>query len=104
VDAMLPRPRIAQRLWKQGGQAEGWAYLGGTLGGNTWAVSRDSGQSDELTLRDFRVFAGYEVIRKGNRGWYFEGGYAFDRSLEYENPALDLSLDDAFFLQADWRF
>ncbi|TWU40843.1 DUF6268 family outer membrane beta-barrel protein [Novipirellula artificiosorum] len=103
-DAMLPRPRIARRLWKQGGQAEAWAYIGGTLGGNTWAVTRDSGADDELTLSDLRLLAGYEQIRAGNRGLFVEGGYSFNRSIEYEQTEDDIDLDDALFVQAGWQF
>jgi hypothetical protein len=104
IDATMPRPRIARRLWKQGGQAEGWAYFGGMIGGNTWAVSRDSGKTDELTLRDLRVLFGYEVLRNGNRGLYLESGYAFDRKIEYERQDIDISLDAGLFLVAGWKF
>lgn len=104
VDGMIPRPRIAKRLWKQGGEAEGWAYLGGSFGGNSWAVSREDGTTDQLTIRDFRLLAGYEVLRAGNRGTFIEGGYAFGRSLEYTSDELERDLDDGVFIQASWRF
>jgi hypothetical protein len=104
VDGMIPRPRIAKRLWKQGGEAEGWAYLGGSFGGNSWAVSRDDGTVDQLTIRDFRLLAGYEVLRAGNRGMFIEGGYAFGRSLEYTSDEFERDLDDGIFVQASWRF
>ncbi len=104
IDATMPRPRIAHRLWRERDQAEAWAYLGGKIGGSTWAVTRDTGQPDELTLRDFRLLAGYEVIRKGNRGFFVEGGYAFGRRIEYEVPDIELDLDDALFVQAGWQF
>lgn len=104
VDATMPRPRIAHRLWKDCNRAEGWAYLAGTLGGNTWAVRRDSGVSDELSIRDFRVLFGYEVIRHGNRGFHIEGGYVFGRTIEYESQVGDTDLDDALIAQAGWKF
>jgi hypothetical protein len=103
-DGMIPRPRLAKRLWKEGGDAEGWVYLGAGFGGNSWAVSRDSGQKDQLTIRDYRLMAGYEVIRAGNRGTFVEAGYAFGRSLEYVSDDLERDLDDGVFLQASWRF
>ncbi|TWT91601.1 hypothetical protein Pla100_49920 [Neorhodopirellula pilleata] len=108
IDLMMPRPQINRRVWKDGGFAEAWAYAGATLGGNTWAVTRQSGpttgQSDELTVSGIRLFAGYEVIQTGNRGWKFEAGYVFNRSIEYENDATDVDLDDALFVEAAWRF
>ena len=105
---MLPRPRISRRLWKDGGQAEGWAYVGGTLAGNTWAVTRESGvnagQSDELTISGLRLFTGYETIATGNRGYRIEVGYSFNRSIEYEREDIDFDLDDALFIEAGIQF
>ena len=103
-DGTMPRPRIYHRLWKEGGNAEGWAYLGGKIGGNTWGVSRDNGSTDELTVRDLRVHGGYELLRPGNRGYFIEGGFAFDRTVEYETANIEISLDSAFYLEAGWRF
>ncbi len=103
-DATMPRPRIFHRLWKQGGDAEGWAYLGGSIGGNTWAVTRESGVTDELTIRDFRVMGGYEVLENGNRGHFVEGGVAFGRTVEYERSASELDLDAGLYFDAGIKF
>lgn len=104
IDATMPRPRIFHRLWKQGGEAEGWAYLGGSIGGNTWAVTRDSGMTDELTIRDFRIMGGYEVLEKGNRGHFVEAGIAFGRTVQYERAASELDLDAGLYLDAGIKF
>ncbi|MBB3209702.1 hypothetical protein FHS27_005542 [Rhodopirellula rubra] len=104
LDLTMPRPRLSYRLWKDGGVAEAWAYIGGQLGGNTWAVSRDDGSHDELTIGELRLLFGYEVIRQGNRGLLIEGGYAFNRSVEYERANVEVDLDDGLFLQAGWKF
>ncbi|WP_040769376.1 DUF6268 family outer membrane beta-barrel protein [Novipirellula maiorica] len=104
IDAMLPRPRIARRLSKDGGNSESWAYLGGTLGGNTWAVTRDSGRPDELTLSDLRLLVGYEWVQAGNRGFFVESGYAWNRSIEFESSGSEIDLDDALFVEASVKF
>ncbi len=104
VDITMPRPRIAHRLWKDCDRAEGWAYVGGTIGGNTWAVTNGSGQSDELSILDLRLLLGYEVIRRGNRGFFVEGGYAFNRSIEYQRQNVTIDLDDALLVEAGWKF
>ncbi|WP_283434318.1 hypothetical protein [Neorhodopirellula lusitana] len=104
LDLTMPRPRLSYRTWKQGALAEAWAYVGGQLGGNTWAVSRDDGSHDELTVGELRLLFGYEVIQQGNRGLQIEGGYAFNRSIEYEHQDIEIDLDDAIFLQAGWKF
>ena len=104
IDATMPRPRVFKRLWKRGAEAEGWCYCGGSIGGNTWAVTRDSGDIDELTIRDFRFMTGYEVIETGNRGHFVEAGFAFGRSIEYERSGVDLDLDAGFYLDAGIKF
>lgn len=104
LDGTLPNPRIAHRLWKEGGQGEGWASIGGGFGGNTWATTRENGTTDLLTIRDFRLLADYETIRPGNRGWNVSLGYVFGRSLEYENDSFELDLGDALFVEASVRF
>ncbi|GAA5507184.1 hypothetical protein [Novipirellula caenicola] len=104
IDAMLPRPRIARRLSKDGGNSESWAYLGGTLGGNTWAVTRDNGTPDELTLSDVRLFVGYEWVQAGNRGFFIESGCALNRSIEFESSDMEIDLDDALFVEASIKF
>lgn len=104
VDATIPRPRISRRLWKEGGKAEGWCYLGGILGGNTYAVKRADKTTDEMTIRDLRVVLGYETIRPGNRGFSIEFGYAFSRQLEYEQQPAKVDFGDALLFQFAWQF
>jgi len=104
IDATMPRPRIFHRLWKRGGEAEGWGYFGGSIGGNTWAVTRESGLTDELTIRDFRIMGGYEVIEQGNRGHFVETGLAFGRTVEYEQADTELELDAGFYIDAGIKF
>ncbi len=104
IEMTLPRPRIAHRLWKQSGQAEGWVYIAGEFGGNTWAFTRTDGVHDEVTLSNYRVLTGYETIVTGNRGIQIEGGYSFGRTVEFEQADVDLNLNDAVFLQAGWKF
>lgn len=108
IDLMMPRPQINRRLWVDPGQAEGWVFVGGSIGGNTWAVTREGGvrdgQSDELTVNGLRVFGGYETLVTGNRGWGVEVGYVFNRSIEYERQAIEFDLHDAVFVEASWKF
>ncbi len=108
LDLMMPRPQISHRLWKAGGNAEGWVFAGATLSGNTWAVTREGGpldgESDQLTLSGIRMFTGYEKIQAGNRGWKLEAGYVFNRSIEYEIGDTDFDLGNAAFVEASWKF
>ena len=104
IDGMFPRPRVAKRVWKDGGNGEAWAYLGLGIGGNTWAVERTSHETDQITLREFRLLFGYELILAGNRGLDIETGYSFGRSAEYASDELRRDLDDGLFVRGVLRF
>ncbi len=104
VDAQFPSPRISYRLAKNGGQSETWAYLCGVFGGNTWAVTRTGGATDELTISDLRLVTGIEFAQSENRGFYVEAGYVFNRSMEYTTIPIERDLDAAMMMRAGVSF
>lgn len=104
LDIRFPESRFSYRFQKNGSASETWAYLSGGIGGNTWAVTRPSGQPDEVSLRDWRLVAGVEQIVDGGGGWLVEAGYAFNRRLEYESSSGETSLSDGVLLQAGWSY
>jgi hypothetical protein len=104
VDVVYPRPKLARRLTFVPRRLEDWIYLGGTLGGGTWAVNRQASVSDQLTLRDYQLFFGWERILEGGSGLFAEAGYVFGRELEYEVVPAAFSLDDAVLLRAGVRY
>lgn len=99
VEANFPRPRIARRIDKQGALSESWIYSGVALGGNTWAVERANGTDDVLNIRDIQWVFGWEHIREGGRGLFFEAGAAFGRSVEYESTGQEVDFDDSLFFR-----
>lgn len=103
-DLRFPLSKLAYRLSKQGGESETWAYLSGGLGGNTWAVTRASRQTDELSLRDYRLSLGVERLINGGGGCFAELGVALGRRLEYERDSTEISLDEAASIRAGWRY
>lgn len=104
LELRFPTTKLAHRIEKNGGQSETWAYTSIGLGGNTWAVTRQGGGTDELSLRDFRLLAGIEKIVDGGGGWFVQGGYAFGRRIEFENDESEIDLDDALVFQGGWRY
>jgi len=98
IDLVFPRPKIAHRLAFLPQQSEDWVYLRGSLGGSTWAVRRASGVDDQLTLRDYRIYLGWERIREGGGGLFAEAGYVFGRRLEYEVVPAEREFSDALTL------
>ena len=99
IDLRFPESRFAFRLNKDGLRSETWTYLSGALGGNTWAVTRESGLSDELSLRDWRCLMGVEHVIDGGGGWFLEAGYAFKRRIEFAATSTEMSLGDALLVQ-----
>lgn len=104
LDLRFPESKLAWRLDKNGSRYETWSYLTAGIGGNTWAVTRNSGLTDELSLRDIRVIFGIDHVTDGGGGWFAECGYAFNRRIEYEVTATEIRLSDGVLLQAGWRY
>lgn len=104
IDISFPQPRISRCLSRNGCVSESWAYLAGGFGGNTWAVTRLNGTTDELTLSDLRLFVGYEKLLAENRGWFVEAGWVFNRSVEYSQTAFTQDYSDALLLRGGVSF
>jgi hypothetical protein len=104
LDLRFPQSKLAWRLAKDGSHSETWSYLSAGIGGNTWAVTRASGQTDELSLRDIRLVFGVDQVTNGGGGWFAEFGYAFNRRIEYESTETEVSLSDGVLLQGGWRY
>ncbi len=104
LELQFPRSRFAHRINKNGAASETWTYLSVGIGGNTWAVTRQSGEPDELSLRDIRLVFGLEKIVAGGGGWFVEAGYAFDRSIEYESDDTEIPISDGIILMGGWAY
>lgn len=99
LDLVFPRPKLARRIAFVPRTREDWIYVSGALGGRTWAVQREEGVTDDLTLRDYRITAGWERIMDGGGGLFAELGFVFGRKLQYEAAPVNLSFDDTFVLR-----
>lgn len=104
VDIQFPSPRVSFRIDKDGSHSESWIYLSGVFGGNTWSVQRASGVADELTLRDYRLLAGFEHLLPDNRSIFVEGGFVFGRAVEYESEPESTELDSTGILRCGIAF
>ncbi len=103
IEALLPRPKIAHRLVRIGDCYEKWAYLSGQLGGGSFAVERDAGFTDKVTLRDLRIFLGIESVRPGGAGMFAEVGYVFNRGIEYKRFEEEYEFDGSLMLRVGMR-
>lgn len=98
-ELVFPRPRLVFRLTDRYR-----LFLAGELGGDTWAIERETLVDDLATYRDLRVSIGLEHV-DAEGGWSsFEIGYLFDRQLEYASGLGDMRLDDAVLFRLATTF
>jgi len=101
-ELMVPRPRIARRVYWFGGIGEDvqdWLYVAGELGGGSWAIRRASGVDDVATYRDLRVVLGLERRVLYGVDYRLELAYVFARRLEYETGTPRLLPPDTLMLR-----
>ena len=100
LEAVFPRPRLAARIM----DTTQWIFLGGELGGGTWAVERVGFVDDNATYRDLRLVLGWETVGEESLNSSFEIGYVFDRELSYRSSMGDYEPPDGFMLRMTARY
>lgn len=107
---MIPRPRIAWK-WMDRGDSQHWLYVGGQLGGNTWAFNHSNGTSDVMNYRDLRLLIGWELNRPANAATgqrkkilRLETGYVFARQVEFEDSPVEFEPGSTWLLRADLNY
>lgn len=84
LELVFPQPKIAYRVLEADG-GNGWVYIAGEFGGDTWAIERANGRRDVVTYSDWRLRFGFEMLMESGRNLLFETGYVFNRELEYNS-------------------
>ena len=108
-DIYFPQPKLSQYFTTIGTQ-DVWGYIGGEIGGGSWAVRRDSGAKDSVDLNDYRVMLGAEwgrseLIRSGRHVGFVEVGYVWNRELIYKNDrGNNKDLDGTFMLRTGFGY
>ena len=111
-DILFPNPKFTQLLTTTGGGVEWWWYLSGNYGGGVWTIKRsaaathpEQNQIDLVDYDDIRVALGIDFRRPAGVTGFFEGGYAFQRELNYAS-GLPSSFDpnSAFYVHAGVSF
>ncbi len=93
LDLMIPRPRASFRLRREpDSRDESWLYVGGDLGGGSWAFERPGGFDDRVGYIDLRLVGGIEWRGGDGTRAAFEAGYVFDRRLEFDRGPGDQDL------------
>jgi hypothetical protein len=93
LDVMIPRPRASFRLRRDAdSRHESWLYVGGDLGGGSWAFERPGGFDDRVGYLDLRLVGGIEWRGGDGTRAAFEAGYVFDRRLDFDRGPGDQDL------------
>ncbi len=87
-DILFPNPKFTQLLATTGGGVEWWWYLSGNYGGGVWTIKRtapppEGNAIDLVDYNDIRVALGIDFKRPTGQTGFVEGGYAFQRELDY---------------------
>jgi len=102
-ELMVPRPRIARRVYWFGeiaDEVQDWIYLAGELGGGTWAIRRSDETNDVATYSDLRLILGLERRVLFGVDYRLEAAYVFTRKLKYESGAPQVVPSDTLMLRA----
>ncbi|MFH1920273.1 MAG: hypothetical protein ABIP48_10365 [Planctomycetota bacterium] len=103
LELVVPRPRIARRVYWLGAvteEVQDWVYVAGEFGGGTWAIRRATGADDVLNYRDFRVLLGVERKALDGLDARLEIGYVFSRQIEYASNLPDIRPSDTVMARA----
>jgi hypothetical protein len=94
LELVFPRPRAVFGLTDRHR-----LFVGGELGGGTWAVERDTLVDDLAIYRDLRVGIGLESVNKNGHSSALEIAYLFDRRLEYSSGLGDYRPNDTVLIR-----
>ncbi len=94
LEVVFPRPRVVFQLTETHR-----LYVGGELGGGTWAVERVTMVDDLATYRDLQLSVGLQCVKEDGRRSALEIGYLFDRRLEYTSGHGDYHPNDTAMIR-----
>ncbi|MBN1589130.1 MAG: hypothetical protein JW888_06425 [Pirellulales bacterium] len=106
-ELMVPRPKIARRVYWYGAMTEevqDWVYLAGELGGGSWAIRRNDDTDDVATYSDLRLVLGLEHKVLFGLDYYVEMAYLFARKLKFESAMPELVPSDTIMLRAGMTY
>ena len=98
LDLVFPKPRIAWRCSRTDIE-EGWWYLGGELGGGSYAISRADRAYDVVTYRDYRLTTGFETRRSKGHATRLEAGWIFNRFVSYRSDQGNYAPPDSIMIR-----
>jgi Domain of unknown function (DUF6268) len=105
IELLIPRSRIARRMFSAGTR-EHWFYAGvEVFGGNSWVIEQPGGVNNVVVYKDNRMIVGYETKAGGSQNGgtlagRIEVGYVFSRSFQIGDDPHTLSPGGTILLRA----
>lgn len=103
LELTFPRPRYMQ-LFGYGEGYEDWWYVSGEFGGGSWRVEHPKGQTDWLTLSDYRMLIGMERKTDGGGKSFLELGFVFGRRFKYTDDPVTIDMNSTVMLRSGWWY
>ncbi|MFO0425023.1 MAG: hypothetical protein ACK526_00530 [Planctomyces sp.] len=103
---MVPEARISLFLGNEAYWSK-WIYVRGEYHVESFGISRSFGgvtADDEMEIADYRVLGGFKMDA-GLYSWFIEGGWVFNREIDFANAAVPgYELDNGFIGQIGLRY
>lgn len=80
LELLIPNPRFTHRYHTTQSGSHWW-YVGGQLGGGSWAVADTPNSNALVGYSDLRISLGSEFLGARGDGWSAEIGYVFSRQI-----------------------
>lgn len=94
LELVFPRPMVEVLM-----SPTSTFYLGGELGGGTWAIERTTMTDDVVTYRDLRLLCGISSRDTDGDQTGFEVGYVFSRDLSYRSGNGDFAPEETVLIR-----
>lgn len=102
-ELVFPAPRISWRFHHDA-RMENWLYFASNVTRVSYNVERTTSVDDIATYEASRLVVGVESRLQSGMNLFAEGGYAFDRDLEFDSRIGNMNLDDQAFVRMGLRY
>lgn len=106
IRAMFPEARVSYYVGNVADDDK-WLYVKAGYHVESYQIDMDvpggGGREDQIEIADWRVMLGLRS-ESNYFGTFIEGGYVFDREVEFGGQTTDFTIDDGFILRAGIRY
>jgi len=103
LELLVPRSRVARKLWSSPGGGGLWAYSAVQFGGGSWAVTLPDDTTALVTVSDLRALVGLEWFLSRRVAGVAEAGWVFARTIS-ANGVPEYNPSDTLMLSAGATF